>query len=140
VGLYIIWHRAIFPGPEYNFEYMEIKPGKQGFLRSYANVRIDSFEEMYSLGGAAPLFSKEGQRWHTYVSNNLLPFGGPFPENFPATLKMPDSVLAKVAGKLMLRGSDARPAFHEAKMHMIEQITDYFTQDTVSSELEPATE
>ena len=110
---------------------MEIKPGKRGAFRRFADVRVDSFEEMYLFGAATPILSAEHQRSLNYVLSGFWP-GRSFPENYPATIRMPERVLAKTVGKLMISGGGVQPRFQEANLNMVQEITGYFTHTSPS--------
>jgi hypothetical protein len=101
---------------------MEIEPSEKPSkfqLRNYAQVKFESFDELWDFAHAAPVLSKEKHRALSHFTYGMWP-GPKFPESFPFNSKVPESVLARTAGRLMLEAA----APHE--MHMLERISDYF--------------
>lgn len=115
---------------------MEIEQGKITPFREFAQVRFDSHEELYRFGSSAPINSFVHHQWLNYMSRGIWP-GKSWPERFPAEIRIPNTVLARVAGNLMLRGAGHEDRADAVEGTMLRTISDYLSFPGEIDEEEP---
>jgi hypothetical protein len=97
-----------------------------------ARVRFDSLDERFAFGRNTPILSREHIRWAAHVVPNIPQADianalfGEWPTEYPHTEVIKHSILAKVAGNIILSKRDVVPAYPETNSIIFSSIVNYF--------------